>query len=143
VAAAAFPILWFERTEDAHFARTRLPALVADHIRPRLKPGETIYVVDYEPAVYLLAGAEPPTRYALPMHLLCPFPAAKVDPAAEIARIMSTTPRCLVVVAERPRPLFPGRPVQRRVRARGRALPPLRAPSPFGRRRGCGRPAPR
>jgi hypothetical protein len=48
------------------------PAQIAAAIRPILSaaPGETIYVFDYEPIIYPLAGVIPPTRYAYSAYLI-------------------------------------------------------------------------
>ena len=40
------------------------PAAIAASIRPLIKPGEYIYVVDYEPIIYHLTGVGVPSKYA-------------------------------------------------------------------------------
>ena len=45
------------------------PAEVALYLRSHLAPGDSIYVVNWEPLVYLLVDASVATRYPFPMHL--------------------------------------------------------------------------
>lgn len=104
IAAGLCPVLYLRNSPDARLLQTRLPQQIGDFLRAMpLRPAESIYVVDYEPVVYLLAGVAPPTRYVLPMHLLCPFGGIGVQPRAEITRIMAGNPRCLIISANRAR----------------------------------------
>lgn len=71
---------------------------VADAIRQELAPGETIFVANYHPVVYFLAGAEVPTRFIFPAHLTGAFSRlAGVDTDEEVRRILGTAPRFIVV----------------------------------------------
>lgn len=71
---------------------------VAAAIRPGLAPGETIYVANYHPVVYFLAGAELPTRYVFPAQLAGPFHRVTgIDADAEIGRILASRPQFVVV----------------------------------------------
>mgnify|MGYP000847005010 CR=1 FL=1 len=75
------------------------PAEVADYLRARLQPGETIYVADYHHVIYFLLHVDPPTRYVGP-----PFVIgfedmdriAGVDGIAELDRIMARQPAFVV-----------------------------------------------
>ena len=59
-------------------------------------PGQPVYVVDYEPVVYQLSGAPVPTRFPLPLHLMCDFPPLPVLPEDELRRIIATRPAALI-----------------------------------------------
>lgn len=75
------------------------PPRVAAYLRQHL-PDQPIYVVDYEPVVYQLSGATVPTRFPLPMHLMCDFPAVPVPPQDELQRIIASQPAALVFAPE-------------------------------------------
>lgn len=100
--AVVYPVLLFQLTPAAAIAQSNLADRVANYVRERA-PGRSIYVVDYEPVIYQMTGATVPTRYPLPMQLLCPSFAAKIDQGPEIRRIMSTQPALLIVSASRAR----------------------------------------
>jgi hypothetical protein len=68
-----------------------VPRLVADRIAISARIG-TVYVFNYEPIIYYLADAPPPTRYVL---LPAEFGAREL--AAEVRRIMSLRPSYIVV----------------------------------------------
>ena len=75
-----------------------VPRRVAAIIRNDPEPGATAWVVNSEPVIYFLAGVEAPTRFPFPPHLVGAQSAlARVDPVAEIERIMATHPRYLVI----------------------------------------------
>jgi hypothetical protein len=74
-----------------------LPRLVADRIAASARTG-TVYVFNYEPIIYYLADAAPPTRYVLlPADITVP------ELAAEVRRVMSLQPGYIVVTDS---PLF-------------------------------------
>ncbi|HLY54730.1 MAG TPA: hypothetical protein VKS60_04195 [Stellaceae bacterium] len=76
---------------------------VADRLRSLgMAKGDTLYVADRDPVIYLLTGATLPTRYVFPQHLLCSFPLPE-DGDAEIRRIMAGRPRFVVISAGRPK----------------------------------------
>jgi 4-amino-4-deoxy-L-arabinose transferase-like glycosyltransferase len=61
-------------------------------------PGATAWVVNSEPVIYFLAGIDTPTRFPFPPHLVgSQFSYAHSDPPVEIARILASRPRFLVV----------------------------------------------
>jgi len=72
---------------------------IADRIRPELKAGDTIYVVDGSPILYFLTDAELPTRYVFP-----PFLIKRVDmpdimnvvPDEELSHIFAKRPRFVI-----------------------------------------------
>jgi 4-amino-4-deoxy-L-arabinose transferase-like glycosyltransferase len=71
---------------------------VAAAVRAELAPGETIFVANYHPVVYFLAGAAVPTRFAFPAHLTGPFHRVTgIDADAELRRILDSRPRVIVV----------------------------------------------
>ncbi|GGG32122.1 hypothetical protein GCM10010964_20060 [Caldovatus sediminis] len=72
----------------------RLAALIAAD----LPPGEPIYVVNYHPVTYFLARAGVPTRFAFPAHLAGRESAVTgLDADAELARVLASRPRLMVV----------------------------------------------
>jgi hypothetical protein len=82
----------------------RLAALIA----AELPPGEPIYVVNYHPVTYFLARAGVPTRFAFPAHLAGHASVVTgVDADAELARVLATRPRLVVVDRGRWRELRP------------------------------------
>jgi len=114
----AFPVTFISILDYREWIAERLsgmadePARVASYIRPRLRPGESIYVVDSEPIIYFLADAQLPTRYAFPPFLMDEhFSAvARVDYKREFESILRQEPRCIVLQN-------PGRPRARELRA--------------------------
>ncbi|MCO6418111.1 glycosyltransferase family 39 protein [Siccirubricoccus sp. KC 17139] len=72
---------------------------VAAEVRSRIEPGEPIWVVNYHPAVYVLAGAAIPTRFVFPAHLTGKefTSISGVDTDEEVARILGTWPRLIVI----------------------------------------------
>lgn len=75
-----------------------LPRRVADAVRAAAGPGDLAWVVNFQPIVYLLAGLPLPTAMPFPPHLVGEQSRlSPIDPDAEITRILSTTPKLLVV----------------------------------------------
>jgi hypothetical protein len=76
------------------------PTQIASDIQPLLTtPGANqIYVFDYQPIIYSLAGQKPPTKYAFPSVLTkCQLAqVAKVRALHEIRRILATNPEFIV-----------------------------------------------
>ncbi len=72
---------------------------VADAIRVGLRPGEAIFIVNYHPAVYFMTGAALPTRFVFPAQLTGRqfSRVADIDTDAEVARVLATHPRFIVV----------------------------------------------
>lgn len=72
----------------------RMAALMNDE----LQPGDTIFVPNYQPVVYFLTNANLPTRFPFPVHLTGGFAnLAGVDTNAEVARILASRPRFIVL----------------------------------------------
>lgn len=72
----------------------RMAALMNDE----LQPGDTIFVPNYQPVVYFLTQARLPTRFPFPVHLTGGFAnLAGVDTDAEVARILASRPRFIVL----------------------------------------------
>ncbi len=71
---------------------------VAAAIAHEITANEPVFVANYHPVVYLLAGAGLPTRYVFPAHLTGAFGrVADLDMDAEVARILAARPRVVVV----------------------------------------------
>lgn len=71
---------------------------VAAAVRREIQPGEPIWVVNYHPAIYVLAEAGLATRYAFPAQLVGRYwSVTGIDPHREVARILATAPRVIVV----------------------------------------------
>jgi 4-amino-4-deoxy-L-arabinose transferase-like glycosyltransferase len=74
------------------------PARIAHEIQPLLPAGGRIYVFDYQPIIYSLAGLPPPTKYAFPSVLTkCQLAyVAKVRAMHEINRILAANPEFII-----------------------------------------------
>jgi hypothetical protein len=104
-AVARYPILHAILMLNDRFGGERwagdTPRRIAADLKPLLQRGDTIYVVGFQPAVYLLTGAMIPTRFAftglphfqVPGRDGCPW----VEPAVEMRRVMERRPRFVVV----------------------------------------------
>jgi 4-amino-4-deoxy-L-arabinose transferase-like glycosyltransferase len=107
IAAAAAPVLAV--SQGRIILQRDTPARIAHDIQPLLTPAlpemapEQIFVFDYQPIIYSLAGQRPPTRYAFPSVLTkCQLAAvAKVRAMHEINRILAGNPEFII------RSLFP------------------------------------
>ncbi|MCX8134641.1 MAG: glycosyltransferase family 39 protein [Roseococcus sp.] len=74
------------------------PRRIAAIVNDELRPGETIFVPNYQPVVYFLTQAALPTRFPFPVHLTGSFGRlAGVDTDAEVARILAARPRFIVL----------------------------------------------
>jgi hypothetical protein len=74
------------------------PRRIAAIVNDELRPGETIFVANYQPVVYFLTRAALPTRFPFPVHLTGSFGSlAGVDTDAEVARILAARPRFIVL----------------------------------------------
>ena len=74
------------------------PRRIAAIVNDELRPGETIFVANYQPVVYFLTQATLPTRFPFPVHLTGSFGSlAGVDTDAEVARILAARPRFIVL----------------------------------------------
>ena len=74
------------------------PARIAAAIARDLPPGAAIFVPNYQPVVYFLAGAAIPTRFPFPVHLTGGYARlAGNSTDGEVDRILATRPRFIVV----------------------------------------------
>jgi len=74
------------------------PRRMAALMNEELQPGDTIFVPNYQPVVYFLTQARLPTRFPFPVHLTGGFASlAGVDTDAEVARILASRPRFIVL----------------------------------------------
>jgi hypothetical protein len=79
------------------FRQHDAPAMVAGVIGEGLKPGESIFVFNYQPVVYFLTGAELPTRHVLPADWSWRYTAVtRVDPLKELDSVFRTRPQYVV-----------------------------------------------
>jgi hypothetical protein len=100
---AAYPLVWLSSYERDDAAWTTLPTKIAENLRSAgMKPDDGLYVPDQETTIYLLAGAQIPTRFPQSQHLICDFSLPSIDQADEIRRIMASKPRFVVVAHDRP-----------------------------------------
>ena len=84
------------------------PHQVAAIARQALGPGEVLWVANWHPVVYALAGVDPPTRFAFPGHLAGVHAGLTgIDPEAEIARVLALPPRLIVIAPARWRLMRP------------------------------------
>jgi 4-amino-4-deoxy-L-arabinose transferase-like glycosyltransferase len=83
---------WAAKTALRDTTGPDVPRLVAADVKAE-NPA-SIYVFDFQPIIYALAGQTPPTRYVLPSELTKNFlpRIAGVDAPAEMARILATNP---------------------------------------------------
>ena len=71
---------------------------VAELAKAALHPGEALYVANWHPITYVLAGQPPPTRFAFPGHLAGRFaPVTGIDADAELARVLALPPGVIVI----------------------------------------------
>jgi 4-amino-4-deoxy-L-arabinose transferase-like glycosyltransferase len=78
------------------------PAQVAAIARAEVSAGEALYVANWHPVVYALAGLDPPTRFAFPTHLAgLHAPLTGFDQDAELARVLALPPRIIVIAPSR------------------------------------------
>ncbi len=52
---------------------TDVPAVIAAHLRDRVRPGEYIYIANDQPILYFLTETRVPTRWAFPQFLISPI----------------------------------------------------------------------
>jgi 4-amino-4-deoxy-L-arabinose transferase-like glycosyltransferase len=71
---------------------------VAAAVRRHLAAGERLWVVNYQPVVYFLAGAKPASRHVHPTHLTGRQRHVAVgDAAAEVSRVLASRPEIIVL----------------------------------------------
>ena len=73
------------------------PTMIAAYLRPRLKEGDYIYVVDGQPIIYFLTNAKIPTRYPFPPFLVLRpdlLNITGVVPVRELDKIVEKQPAC-------------------------------------------------
>jgi hypothetical protein len=77
------------------------PRRVAADLKPLLRPGDKIYVVGFQPAIYHLTGADAPTRFVFTGLPSARIPGrdgcAWVPQKVEMQRIMDQRPRFIVI----------------------------------------------
>ena len=75
-----------------------VPARIAARIAADLPAGASIFIPNYQPVVYVLAGAAIPTRFPFPIHLTGTYARlAGNSTDDEVGRILGTQPRFIVV----------------------------------------------
>jgi len=96
-ASLATEVLWRRHVEGLPHWGDRV-ACVAATLRPRVDAPDQILVFSRWIGVHALTGTRPPTRFPFVSHLWAGY--APVDGPAEIARILATRPRFIVVEDE-------------------------------------------
>ncbi len=98
VAFAAFgPVAVHARAVATALSRADVPREIAEIVAPELGPGDRVFVANYEPIIYFLAGTTLPTRFAFPVLLTGPhMSVSPVDPRAEVQRILDGRPKFIV-----------------------------------------------
>ena len=73
--------------QDANFG-------VARYLQERIQPGESLFVVDYNPVIYTMVDAPIPTRYTLLVYMVTQWyePVVGVDQAAAMDEAMARRP---------------------------------------------------
>jgi hypothetical protein len=101
VGLCAYPLVWVTFNNEWPTGDHRSIEIAQRLLRLGVQPGPgkpQFFVVDHEVALYLLTDTTPPSRYAFPGHLECPFPLpADVTADGEIDRIMNDRPRFVVI----------------------------------------------
>jgi hypothetical protein len=94
------PVGIFKDAVKLHALETAdAPRIVADRIGPQLAPDDSIFVLNYQPVVYLLSDAAPPTRHVLPADWSQRYRAVSgLDPIAELGTVFATQPKFVVFV---------------------------------------------
>jgi hypothetical protein len=92
----------FERAVDIVHHRLALSdptydddtARLAEYLSQHRGQGDWLYVINDQPALYILTGAPPPTRFPFPPHLLDPALeiVSGIDGTREVARILDSRP---------------------------------------------------
>ncbi|HKT19959.1 MAG TPA: hypothetical protein VJR47_18045 [Stellaceae bacterium] len=83
------------------FARNDVAREIADRIKARISPAETVFVFNYQPIIYFLVGSALPTKHVLPADWGRQFAAtAGVQPLRAVEAVFAKKPD-FVVVAER------------------------------------------
>jgi hypothetical protein len=85
------------RETAATLSRPDVPREVAWAIREKMVPGDSVYVVNYEPIIYMLANAPLPTRYAFPVFLVGFRSVTDTDMVVERTRVLGARPKYIVV----------------------------------------------
>jgi len=81
-----------------HMGMPDVSARVTAAIRADMRPGDVVFVANHQPVIYFLTGSPLPTRFPFPPHLTGGFAnLAGEDMDAEVARIMATRPRFIVL----------------------------------------------
>lgn len=99
VAAGPFAFDLRERLVPGfHMGLPDASARVASAIRAEMQPGDVVFVANHQPVIYFLTGSPLPTRFPFPAHLTGAFGnLAGEDMDAEVARVMATRPRFVVL----------------------------------------------
>jgi hypothetical protein len=101
VLAAAFiafvPVAHHLRDTAAALLRPDVPREIARVLAREMARDDLVYVVNYEPIIYFLAGAPLPTRYAFPMHLAGRRTFMDTDVTTERRRVLESRPKYIVI----------------------------------------------
>jgi 4-amino-4-deoxy-L-arabinose transferase-like glycosyltransferase len=87
-------------TVSVLLTRVDHPRVLAARMLPEIQAGETIYVADWHPILYLPTGTRLPTPVVLGEHLVGSQRfLARIPPDEELARILAANPRFIVMGA--------------------------------------------
>jgi hypothetical protein len=89
-------------SDSRSIGRPNVPHEIADRINAGGTNGHDVYVFDYDPLVYVWTGNTPPSRFVLGVELAEFAASTGASAEAEIARILDSQPRWIVL--ERPSP---------------------------------------
>jgi hypothetical protein len=95
----AAPIWMGDAARAVEYAQADASRAVAGFLRAAGAQDMDVFVYDYEPVIYALAGVRPPTPYVIRAELAEFSQSAHVDGVAELQRVMDAMPRFVVVRA--------------------------------------------
>jgi hypothetical protein len=77
---------------------TDVPARVTEHLKPRVRPDDFIYVANDQPILYFTTGTRVPTRWAFPQFLVSPVFRQRlgIDLDREMASIFAKHPKYVI-----------------------------------------------
>ena len=95
--AAIGPVAVHARTVAAALFRPDVPREIAKLVAAEMRPGDQLFIINYESIIYFLADAPLPTRFPFPVLLTGPhMSVSPVDPRAELRRVLHGKPRFLI-----------------------------------------------
>jgi hypothetical protein len=94
---ALVPIVVHARAVAATLSRPDVPREIAGMVAPEMRPGDIVFVPNYESIIYFLANAPLPTPFAFPVLLTgTHMSIGPTDLRAEVRRILHDRPKFIV-----------------------------------------------